>query len=39
MHKDGTPDTRMTSEWTQRGRIFLYDALKELGIIPLIEQH
>ncbi len=38
-HKDGTPDTRMTSEWTQRGRIFLYDALKELGIIPLIEQH
>lgn len=38
-HKDGTLDTRMTSEWTQRGRIFLYDALKELGIIPLIEQH
>lgn len=38
-HKDGTPDARMTSEWTQRGRVFLYDALKELGIIPLIEQH
>ena len=37
-HSDGRPDTRMSTEWTQRGRLFLYDALKELGILPLIER-
>lgn len=37
-HSDGRPDTRLCSEWTQRGRMFLYDALKELGILPLIER-
>lgn len=37
-HSDGRPDTRMSTEWTQRGRLFLYDALKELGVLPLIER-
>ena len=37
-HSDGRPDTRMQTEWTQRGRLFLYDALRETGILPLIEQ-
>lgn len=37
-HSDGRPDTRLCSEWTQRGRMFLYDALKEIGILPLIER-
>ena len=37
-HSDGRPDTRLCSEWTQRGRMFLYDALKEVGILPLIER-
>lgn len=34
----GRQDTRMQTEWTQRGRLFLYDALKEVGILPLIER-
>lgn len=38
LHSDGRPDTRMSTEWTQRGRLFLYDALKEIGILPLIER-
>lgn len=38
LHKDGRPDTRMCTEWTQRGRLFLYDALKEVGILPQIER-
>lgn len=37
-HSDGRLDTRMSTEWTQRGRLFLYDALKELGVLPLIER-
>ena len=36
-HKDGRPDTRLCTVWTQRGRLFLYDALKETGILPLVE--
>ena len=38
-HSDGRPDTRLSTEWTQRGRMFLYNALKEAGILPLIEKN
>jgi phage antirepressor protein len=38
LHSDGRPDTRLCTEWTQRGRLFLYDTLKEVGILPLIEK-
>lgn len=38
LHRDGTPDVRMQTNWTQRGRLFLYDALKEAGTLPMIER-
>ena len=38
-HSDGRLDTRLSTEWTARGRMFLYDALKEIGILPLIERN
>ena len=37
-HTDGTDGCRMYTRWTQRGRLFLYDILKKMGIIPMIEK-
>jgi phage antirepressor YoqD-like protein len=37
-HNNGTVMVKMLTEWTQRGRIFLYQTLKSKGILPLIEQ-
>lgn len=38
-HNDGTDGCRMYTRWTQRGRLFLYDILKKIGIIPIIEKN
>lgn len=35
---NGTQGSRVHTYWTQKGRIFLYGVLKEIGCLPLIER-
>ncbi|MFL1695654.1 phage antirepressor [Weissella kandleri] len=37
--KDGSNDVKMNTKWTQKGRVFIYNLLKNDGVLPTIERN
>ncbi|HCG2148621.1 TPA: phage regulatory protein/antirepressor Ant [Staphylococcus pseudintermedius] len=37
-HKDGSTSVRMNTKWTQKGRLFIYELLKNKDVLPSIEK-
>lgn len=37
-HKDGTPDVKMNTQWTQAGRLFIHEQLGSIGIKANIDK-
>ncbi len=38
MGSDGEPHTAMNTYWTQRGRLFIYELLRQDNILPVVER-
>lgn len=37
-HRNGDPDTRLNTRWTQKGRLFIHEILTKRGILPVMDR-
>ena len=38
IHTDGRPDTRITTQWTQKGRLIIHEILTKRGIVAVMDR-